>query len=801
MENFKRSIKRLVTRLTILGLVVVCGAIAIAQANKDRTTAIAAAPDLAEAGTAFTDANQNQDRASGLQVPDMSSSAASSSISWGTTGAANATANNPSPPNSQVPVEPQQRFVNDPGVVQAQAVQDTPGRFDAPFTPGMADSEVAGPVRRSRFSNATSAPSSPAQVPDLATGDFPVPPDFNSAPAPPGETMPPGFGEEDTAPNTPVGFAQPDFGDSEFNESGLEQPDAADVPDTVAADASFPAPRFNAEPRPSGNPVRPETNRNEFTDTPAPRTAAPPAYAAENSFDQDRAYEPAPRFGQSPQTVSPPVFGETASAAPVENTLPPAADSYSATSAVALSGTGKPGARELEGAQSPALSIQKIAPTNARVGEPATFRIKVRNNGSVAAQRVMVHDEVPQGTRLIDTNPQSTTDSQGGILWNLGSLLPGQDLEVSMQVMPLEEGLIGSVGTVTFEAQASASVEVTKPMLKIEHTAKDRVLIGDRVNFSITLSNPGSGTAENVWIEEDVPAGLSHSKGPKLEYELGSIPAGGQRRLELSLTAAEAGMVENIIRARADGGLMAEHQVSLEVIAPQLKVRIDGPETRYLERKATYSVAIENPGSADARNVELITRLPQGLKFISTNNSGRFDAASNTIRWSLDRLPARQFGEVKFTAMPIHKGSYNINAEARAMNGLRDVADHALDVDGIAALLFEVADQVDPIEIGGITTYQIRVENQGTKEASNVQILAMIPEGMRAVPAQGRSRYTVNQNRVEFERIARLPAKSESVFNIQVEGIAAGDQRFKAQMSSDDTASIVEEESTRVYAD
>ena len=71
------------------------------------------------------------------------------------------------------------------------------------------------------------------------------------------------------------------------------------------------------------------------------------------------------------------------------------------------------------------------------------------------------------------------------------------------------------------------------------------------------------------------------------------------------------------------------------------------------------------------------------------------------------------------------------------MNGLRDAVDHALAVDGIAALLFEVADQVDPIEIGGTTTYQIRVENQGTKEASNVQIPGHDPRRNAGGPVAG----------------------------------------------------------------
>ena len=303
-------------------------------------------------------------------------------------------------------------------------------------------------------------------------------------------------------------------------------------------------------------------------------------------------------------------------------------------------------------------------------------------------------------------------------------------------------------------------------------------------------------------IEEEVPQGLTHSNGPRLHHEVGTIPAGGRHRVELTLTAAEAGRIENVIIAKADGGLVDEHRVNLEVVAPKLNVQIDGPKRRYLERKATYTVAIKNPGTAAANNVELAVRLPQGLKFVSTNNSGRFDPSTNTIRWSLDKLPARQYGEVQFTTLPMQKGQYRIAVDAKAGKALRDETEHPLSVEGIAALLFEVADQVDPIEVGGVTTYQIRVRNQGTKEANNVQFAALVPPGMKALPSQGRSKYMVRGNRILFEPIPKLPAKGESTYTVRVEGTQAGDQRFTVQMTSDETTKpVVEEESTRVYAD
>ena len=51
MENFKRSVKRLITRLVVIGLVVICGAIAIAQANRDRAIVNASEGIASQAAT------------------------------------------------------------------------------------------------------------------------------------------------------------------------------------------------------------------------------------------------------------------------------------------------------------------------------------------------------------------------------------------------------------------------------------------------------------------------------------------------------------------------------------------------------------------------------------------------------------------------------------------------------------------------------------------------------------------------------------------------------------------------------
>ena len=66
--------------------------------------------------------------------------------------------------------------------------------------------------------------------------------------------------------------------------------------------------------------------------------------------------------------------------------------------------------------------------------------------------------------------------------------------------------------------------------------------------MGITVANPGTGPATGVMIEEDVPDGLAHVAGRQLEYEVGTLRPGESKRLELSLQAEKAGLIENTIR-------------------------------------------------------------------------------------------------------------------------------------------------------------------------------------------------------------------------------------------------------------
>ena len=465
-------------------------------------------------------------------------------------------------------------------------------------------------------------------------------------------------------------------------------------------------------------------------------------------------------------------------------------------------GEGTPGNEQLEGAQTPQLTIRKSAPPEIQVGKPATFEVTVKNSGQVAANGVEIRDRIPEGTRLIDTTPQASRGVGGELVWELGTLASGDEVTVATQLMPTAEGEIGSVATVHFRADASVRTTATKPELAIETSGPEQVLIGEETTFSIVVSNPGSGTASGVILQEQIPAGMQHPAGAQLEYEIGELKPKETRRLELTMIAARPGPTSNVLTARGDANLRAEDRLDLEVIAPQLDVTLAGPKRRYLEREATYTVSVSNPGTAPAQKVELVVHLPGGLKFVRANNAGQYEAESHAIHWLLEELPVNETGTVELTAMPIEPGQQTLRLCGTADHGLVVEQEQAILVEGIAAILFEVVDVEDPIEVGGQTSYEIRVLNQGTKAAANIRMEVSVPPEMRVVAAEGPCEHRLNGNQVLFEGLSRLAPKADSTFRVRVQGLQPGDLRIRVQLLTDEMqVPVIKEESTRVYSD
>ena len=156
-------------------------------------------------------------------------------------------------------------------------------------------------------------------------------------------------------------------------------------------------------------------------------------------------------------------------------------------------------------------------------------------------------------------------------------------------------------------------------MLQLHVEAPDQVLVGDSLRFEIEISNPGTGTARDVVLREEVPEGLTHKSGKKLDNAIGSIEPGETKHIALTLQAQTAGNITNHMSVSGHGQLSAEADTPVTVQAPELALEIQGARVRYLERETTYTLKVWNPGTAMAKKPicrsQRITSGQKGLPF------------------------------------------------------------------------------------------------------------------------------------------------------------------------------------------
>lgn len=460
----------------------------------------------------------------------------------------------------------------------------------------------------------------------------------------------------------------------------------------------------------------------------------------------------------------------------------------------------EPGDRRLEGIQSPSIVIQKRAPEEVKVGKPASFVIHVRNVGGVDALDVRVLDRVPEGMRLVDASP--TPSLQGDLMtWELGAVEPGGERTVTMQLIPEREGELGSVARVTFEAAASVRTVSTRPELKITQRAPAQVLIGQQLEIEIEVSNPGTGAATGVVLQEDVPEGLDHPKGRQLDNVIGTLAPGEVRRQVLRLRAVAPGQVENHIRLVADDGLQTDDKVLVNVIAPQLAIELEGPSRRFLERQAVFNINLANVGTADATNVEVVAYLDRGFSFVGTEFQGQYDPDRHAVYWSLAELPAEGRGSVPLRLLPIEQGDRAIRLEAKGDLNLVATHEKNVSVDTLSELTFSITDDADPIEVGSEATYEIRISNRGSRDDSDVAMKMLLPPGLELVASESEAS-TDGNGLISFAPTTALRAGGETVHRVRVRGVAAGTHIVKAIVTSAQASvPVTKEESTMVYAD
>jgi uncharacterized repeat protein (TIGR01451 family) len=453
------------------------------------------------------------------------------------------------------------------------------------------------------------------------------------------------------------------------------------------------------------------------------------------------------------------------------------------------------------GRQEPSISIEWIGPPVAKVGQAGDYTLVVHNTCNIPVQQVLVRVKMPNGLTVSATEPKGV--AEGNVLvWDLGTMSAKQEKNLQMKLLADSKGDLMPQAWVTFTGTSVMRLKVREPKLVLKASSPEKVLIGDAAAFTLTVTNPGDGAADQVKIHTILSDGLEHARGNKFDTDIGNLAPGESRSVQVICGTKMGGIQKCDSTADAEGGLKGSDTASVNVIMPRLDLEIHGPGLKYLERKGLYTLKVTNPGDAPATNVTVADVVPPGFKVLAASDGGRHDFSTRAVSWFLGEVGPGQTRQVQLEVQAINPGEFTHTATAVGARGLRAEAHCMTKVEGLSALLIEMIDTEDPIEVGGETAYEIRITNTGSKTETDIKLVATVPDKMEFKRAEGPVRYHEEAKVIVFEPLDKLAPKADAIFRVFVKASEAGTVRFKIQVNSANiTEPIIKMEPTRIYDD
>ena len=269
--------------------------------------------------------------------------------------------------------------------------------------------------------------------------------------------------------------------------------------------------------------------------------------------------------------------------------------------------------------------------------------------------------------------------------------------------------------------------------------------------YTVTVSNPGTGAAENVSVM--LPEALGGQRA-----SLGNIQPGQQQQVQVELLARHAGTIELATTATADGDLRQADSRNIIVRRAALDIKLGGPQMKYAGSVGTYQITIVNTGDAIAQDVDAALVLPRGTSYISG-----IEAVENVqggIRWDVGTLTPGAERSFHINCQLNTAGEMNFEVAARGNGELNSAETVTTYVEAVADLVLSVEDPKGPLPTGQDIPYQIRVKNRGTKVARSIQLVMQFSDGIEPVSANGHQHQMV-PGQVRFSVIDHLDPGQE----------------------------------------
>ena len=384
-------------------------------------------------------------------------------------------------------------------------------------------------------------------------------------------------------------------------------------------------------------------------------------------------------------------------------------------------------------------------------GDSIDYTITVNNIGKADAKHVVVVDRLDKGLKYVSSSHNGVYDEASHTVTWVVDIAAGSSLDLTVTAFAEEYGVLTNIVSV---GDKSASVDVNVPEIIPDKTANiTNPNFGDKVDYTVTVTNDGIGDANNVVIVDRLGEGLTFVSAsdngvwdPVKRTVTWIVDLAKGESKVFSVIAIVSGY-GNVTNSLVVGNKTAGVNVTVPEIIPDKTANITNPN---FGDNVTYTVTVTNDGIGDAKDVVVRDVLGEGLKFVSATGEYTWDEDSRTVTWIVDLAK----GESR---------TFYVNATVVGYGNVTNSLVVGNKTTGVNVTVPEIIpDKTVGIEnpnFGDNVTYTVTVTNDGIGDAKDVVVRDILGEGLTFVDATGN--YTFDKDSRTVTWIVDL-AKGES---------------------------------------
>lgn len=449
----------------------------------------------------------------------------------------------------------------------------------------------------------------------------------------------------------------------------------------------------------------------------------------------------------------------------------------------------------------PQVRLVLNGPQSIRIGESNSYSIQATNESIENLNGLLVRIGIPQGVSIDDTLTQAGSieiepeaDGSRSVIWQVPRIEAGttQDMRITLQTSQPKHFAL-DVEWTAMPLAGQLKVDVEQPALLIALEGASEAVFGEAKLYRLRIKNPGNADARDVAVQ------LTAAEFGSNETNIGDVPAGSERIVEVELTFQEMGAIQILATATSEqSDLVANTSIDVKVLAAELVAEWTGPSKFYQGSVARYDLKVSNRGTATSERVECTVSLPEGLEPVAVPDGAYFTGGNLT--WSIDELDVSADQTFTLRLRMTTGGDQRLAFTARGSAGGKTDAELLTQVEAITDLKLTVVDPIAPAPTNSQVEYEVVIVNRGSKPAKNVQVIAQFSQGIEPVNATGQAHRLI-PGQVLFEPIDLIGSGESVTLQIIAKASVDGTHRFRAQVTCDeDETQLVHEESTRYLA-